>query len=217
MQRTACAGSPPWLTIVTVVALVLGAGYSTICSPGTTADIATRIKTDPLVELVPGKAETIHLTRADAAQLLGLVIIKVRPTPGAGNPSDLASLQQDPPRGGRILANFASNRKTADIVSSTRSLDSARERDSIAIPTTALIEDGHSASVFVARDGQSQEFRRVPVTVLHTRSGIVHIDSRPATDDGAGPIRFGDRIIASGAVALAGEMANLRLNRPHAD
>lgn len=217
MQRTACAGSPPWLTIITVSALVLGAGYSTFCSSGTTADIATRIKASPLVELVPGKAETIHLTRADAAQLLGLVIIQVRPTFGAGNPSDLAALPQDPPRGWRIRATFASNRKTADIVPSTGLLDSARGRNSIAIPTTALIEDGHSVSVFVARDGQSQEFRRIPVTVLHARAGIVHIDSRPATDDGAGPIRFGDQIIASGAVALAGEMTNLRLNRPHAD
>ena len=79
----------------------------------------------------------------------------------------------------------------------------------VAIPESALIEEGDSSTVFVATDGQRQQFRRRKVLVVRRTAGTVYINSNPLNPVFE-PLRIGEQVVIEGSLGLGGELANLQ-------
>ena len=79
----------------------------------------------------------------------------------------------------------------------------------VAIPESALIEEGDSSNVFVEVDAARREYVRRPVTVIRRNSGTVYVSAKV---DGkvAEPLKSGDRVVISGVLGLNGQLAILR-------
>ncbi|HEY0983995.1 efflux RND transporter periplasmic adaptor subunit [Schlesneria sp.] len=79
----------------------------------------------------------------------------------------------------------------------------------VAIPESALIEEGDSSTVFVATDAQQQRFSRRKVLVVKRTAGTVYINSDPRTSEFE-PLHVGESVVSEGSLGLGGELANLQ-------
>lgn len=79
----------------------------------------------------------------------------------------------------------------------------------VAVPSTAIIEEGSSTSVFVETDRSLHEFKRRRVSVLHRSRNLVFIETAPEADGrrpGVEPLRPAEWVIARGVLELAAEL-----------
>lgn len=82
----------------------------------------------------------------------------------------------------------------------------------VLVPTSALIEDGHSTQVFVEIDGQPGQFARRKIAVVTRGRQRTYVRGEPNSDElAAGDewLKPGDRVIASGAMELAAALKAL--------
>jgi multidrug efflux pump subunit AcrA (membrane-fusion protein) len=83
----------------------------------------------------------------------------------------------------------------------------------VVLPTSALIDEGGCAKVFVQVDGQPNEFasRQVVVVTRGRERTYVRAKPRPEQcDGGAEPLSVGERVVKSGTVGLAAQLASLQ-------
>lgn len=83
----------------------------------------------------------------------------------------------------------------------------------VAIPETALIEEGDSSTVFVETNADQQHLTRRKVRVVRRCAGVVYVDSDPDTKY-AEPLKAGERVVIHGALGLGGELVNLHAATP---
>lgn len=112
------------------------------------------------------------------------------------------------------LDNSEGNLAVGQFITATIQLP--EDADTVAIPETALIEEGDSSTVFVETDRNRMEFARRKVAVVRRSSGTVYIDSAP-TDGVDQALHAGERVVTAGALGLGGELAILRTNQTSAD
>lgn len=84
----------------------------------------------------------------------------------------------------------------------------------VAIPETALIEEGDSSTVFVETDAATRQYTRRKVSVVRRCAGTVYINSAP-NESVAQPLKIGERVVVQGSLGLGGELANLEAANPH--
>lgn len=94
----------------------------------------------------------------------------------------------------------------------TATIELPQQSGLVAIPETALIEEGDSSTVFVETDNGRRELARRNVEVVRRSSGTVYINGNPKNGK-ASALRAGERVIASGVLGLGGELAILRTNQ----
>lgn len=85
--------------------------------------------------------------------------------------------------------------------------------DEVAVPTSALIEDGQTSIVFVASNPERTEFTRRSVAVARRGSDHVCIRSHPTPSQlasGAQPLTAGELVVSSGVVELASTLKILQ-------
>jgi cobalt-zinc-cadmium efflux system membrane fusion protein len=83
----------------------------------------------------------------------------------------------------------------------------------VMLPTTALIEEGSTAAVFVETDRENYEITRRVVAVTRRGEKMVFVRAEPNDEerkDGALPLRVGERVVISGALELDSELTNLK-------
>lgn len=83
------------------------------------------------------------------------------------------------------------------------------EPDLVAIPTTAVIEEGDSSSVFVETDASRLEFERRRIAIKRRGRDLVYVESNSAAAETRGdvrPLRIGENVIVSGALEIAAEL-----------
>ena len=83
----------------------------------------------------------------------------------------------------------------------------------VMLPTSALIEEGSTAAVFVETDRENYEVTRRVVAVTRRGEKMVFVRAEPNEDerkDGALPLRVGERVVISGALELDSELTNLK-------
>lgn len=83
----------------------------------------------------------------------------------------------------------------------------------VAVPTSALIEDGEGGVVFVEVDAGHHDFARRKVAVVRRGRELAYIRSQPTRDEsraGAEPLLGGQRIIVSGGLELSSELDDLQ-------
>jgi cobalt-zinc-cadmium efflux system membrane fusion protein len=88
----------------------------------------------------------------------------------------------------------------------------------VAIPTSALLEEGGVASVFVETDAGEHQFTRRKVVVTRRGQDLVFIRSEPTSPEsraGMEPLRPGERVVTSGAQLLNSELDSLRSSKGH--
>lgn len=82
----------------------------------------------------------------------------------------------------------------------------------VAVPTSALIEEGQTAAVFVETDAAAHEVTRRVVAVTRRGKDQVFIRSEPdelERKEGAEPLKVGARVVMRGALELDSELNNL--------
>ncbi|MCE9603330.1 MAG: efflux RND transporter periplasmic adaptor subunit [Planctomycetia bacterium] len=79
----------------------------------------------------------------------------------------------------------------------------------VAVPRTALIEEGDSSTVFVEVDRAQREYARRKVSVVRRGIDTIYVDSAPSAD-GDKPLQVGERVVVSGVLSLGGELAIIR-------
>ncbi len=83
----------------------------------------------------------------------------------------------------------------------------------VAIPSSALIEEGDAASVLVAVDTAHREFTPRPVAVVQRGRQTVLIRAEPNEAEkkrGARPLHAGEEVVTTGNLQLAAELANFK-------
>ncbi len=83
----------------------------------------------------------------------------------------------------------------------------------VSVPTSALIEEGSTAAVFVETDPTVHEVTRRVVAVTRRGEKSVFIRSEPSDDErreGAVPLQAGERVVMSGGLELDSELTNLK-------
>jgi cobalt-zinc-cadmium efflux system membrane fusion protein len=83
----------------------------------------------------------------------------------------------------------------------------------VAVPTSALIEDGEGGVVFVETDADRHEFARRKVAVVRRGRELAYIRSHPNGDEargGAEALVAGQRVIVSGGLQLSSELSDLQ-------
>ncbi len=99
----------------------------------------------------------------------------------------------------------------------TASIALPSDRRLVAIPDTALIEEGDRSMVFVQCDDKGLEFERRKVAVVRRQSGIVLVDSEPTAElqqHGIKRLALGEQVIKSRVLGLGSELNNLRSSTP---
>lgn len=82
----------------------------------------------------------------------------------------------------------------------------------VAIPTSALIEEGQTAAVFVESNAAEHEVTRRVVAVTRRGKEQIFIRSQPSEQErkeGAEPLKSGERVVMRGALELDSELNNL--------
>ncbi|HEY5315733.1 MAG TPA: efflux RND transporter periplasmic adaptor subunit [Pirellulales bacterium] len=85
----------------------------------------------------------------------------------------------------------------------------------VAVPTSALIEDGEGGVVFVETDAGRHEFARRKVVVVRRGRELAYIRAHPSREEarlGAGTLVAGQRVIVSGGLELSSELSDLQSN-----
>ncbi|MCE9603328.1 MAG: efflux RND transporter periplasmic adaptor subunit [Planctomycetia bacterium] len=80
----------------------------------------------------------------------------------------------------------------------------------LALPESALIEEGDSSTVFVEVDRARREYAQRKVAVVRRSAGTIYVDSSP--NSGGQRLQTGDRVVVAGVLGLGGELAILRTN-----
>jgi cobalt-zinc-cadmium efflux system membrane fusion protein len=83
----------------------------------------------------------------------------------------------------------------------------------VSVPTSALIEEGSTAAVFVETDHERHEVTRRVVAVTRRGEKSVFIRAEPTDDErsqGAKPLGEGERVVMSGGLELDSELTNLK-------
>lgn len=83
----------------------------------------------------------------------------------------------------------------------------------VAVPATAVIEEGDSASVLVAVNGSRLDYTPRKVAVVQRGRETVLIRAQPNEVEkkrGAEPLRIGEEVITTGNLQLAAELANFK-------
>ncbi|MFL5341063.1 MAG: efflux RND transporter periplasmic adaptor subunit [Gemmataceae bacterium] len=86
------------------------------------------------------------------------------------------------------------------------------EPGTLEVPANAVVDDGTSSFVFVARDDNLTRLERRPVAVVRRFSDVVQLRAEPSAAEaarGARPISNSDEVIVSGAVELNGALEDL--------
>jgi len=81
----------------------------------------------------------------------------------------------------------------------------------VVIPSSALIDEGHSAAVFVETDADQYQFTRRKVCVRRRDANSVFIGRQPTDDErerGFETLHAGERVMVSGLAELAAELKN---------
>jgi cobalt-zinc-cadmium efflux system membrane fusion protein len=89
----------------------------------------------------------------------------------------------------------------------------------VAVPSSALIEDGQASTIFVASNPERTHFTRRNVLVSRRTADHVCIRSRPTPAElaaGAQPLDVGDWVVTSGVVELASTLKTLKSMHPEA-
>lgn len=84
----------------------------------------------------------------------------------------------------------------------------------VAIPETALIEEGDASTVFVETNAQRHEYSLRHVKVVRRCMGTVFVQSLPDGKD-LEPLKIGETVVIQGSLGLGGELANLKSSDPH--
>ena len=95
----------------------------------------------------------------------------------------------------------------------TATVDLPADPSLVAIPASALIEEGDSASVLVAADGSHRNFMPRKIAVVQRGRETVLVRAEPLSAEkrrGAHPLHAGEEIITTGNLQLAAELANLK-------
>ncbi len=82
----------------------------------------------------------------------------------------------------------------------------------VVVPTSALIEDGHSTCLFVEADPQTHEFVCRKVAVVTRGRSRTYVRGEPNSDElaaGAEWLKIGQRVIRTGALELAAELKKM--------
>ncbi len=83
----------------------------------------------------------------------------------------------------------------------------------VAVPTSALIEDGGCTKVFVVVNAEQHEFECRKIDVARRGRDLVYVRSVPqaaSTSSGAEPLKDGEQVVRSGVLELAAEMKSLQ-------
>lgn len=83
----------------------------------------------------------------------------------------------------------------------------------VKLPTSALIEEGSTAAVFVETNKENHEVTRRVVAVTRRGEKMVFVRAEPNDEerkDGAMPLHVGERVVMSGALELDSELTNLK-------
>ncbi len=86
-------------------------------------------------------------------------------------------------------------------------------KDELAIPSTALVEEGGRPFVFVQPDAKETTYARRPVAVARRAGATVFVQGQPSPAErqaGAKPLRAGQRVVSSGTVQLAEALRGLQ-------
>jgi len=89
----------------------------------------------------------------------------------------------------------------------------------VAIPASALVEEGEHQFVFVQPDLAKSEYVRRPVAVLRRDGSTVFVSSAPTAAQrhvDAQPLRAGERVVSAGVVQLAEALRELEAAAPKA-
>ncbi len=106
------------------------------------------------------------------------------------------------PSGDRLIGEFV-----------TAQVDLPSDPTLVAIPSSALIEEGDSARVLVSVNGSRREFTPRPVAVVQRGRKTVLIRAEPNDAEkkrGAQPLRAGEEVVTTGNLQLAAELANFK-------
>lgn len=90
----------------------------------------------------------------------------------------------------------------------TATIELPQDPHLVAVPETAIVDEGGSSSVFVETHHGRREYARRHVTVVRRGLGTAYVSGKPA--DGALPLLAGERVVTSGVLRLGGELATLR-------
>jgi cobalt-zinc-cadmium efflux system membrane fusion protein len=85
----------------------------------------------------------------------------------------------------------------------------------VAIPTTALVEDGDESIVMVKEDARRHAYTLRNVEVTYRSRDIVHVRAGVAGQEKNGPktgLKKGEQVVVSGAVELRGALADLPMS-----
>ena len=83
----------------------------------------------------------------------------------------------------------------------------------VAVPAGALIEEGPYPAVFVETDAERHEVTRRNVAVTRRGRNYVFIRSQPLEEErqeGAEPLKVGEKVVVSGGLELFSELLNLQ-------
>ena len=83
----------------------------------------------------------------------------------------------------------------------------------VAVPTSALIEEGSTAAIFVETNPEQHEVTRRVVAVTRRGKEQVFIRAEPNDQErqqGAGPLKVGERVVMRGGLELDYELSNLQ-------
>jgi cobalt-zinc-cadmium efflux system membrane fusion protein len=86
-------------------------------------------------------------------------------------------------------------------------------KDELAIPSTALVEEGGRPFVFVQPEAKETTYARQPVAVARRAGATVFVRGEPLPAEqqaGAKPLRPGQRVVSSGTVQLAEALRGLQ-------
>ncbi|HWB11767.1 MAG TPA: efflux RND transporter periplasmic adaptor subunit [Pirellulales bacterium] len=95
----------------------------------------------------------------------------------------------------------------------TATVDLPADPAMVMLPTSALIEEGRTAAVFVETDRENHEVTRRVVAVTRRGEKMVFVRAEPNEEErkeGATPLRVGERVVMSGALELDSELTNLK-------
>jgi cobalt-zinc-cadmium efflux system membrane fusion protein len=95
----------------------------------------------------------------------------------------------------------------------TATVDLPSDPELVAIPASALIEEGDAASVLVAVEGSRLAFTPRKVAVVERGRKTVLIRAEPNAAEkrrGARPLRAGEEVVTTGNLQLAAELANFK-------
>jgi membrane fusion protein, heavy metal efflux system len=109
------------------------------------------------------------------------------------------------------LSNRAGDRLIGEFVTAT--VDLPPDPRLVAIPSSALIEEGDAASVLVAVDGSHRAFTPRKIAVVQRGRETILIRAEPSAAEkqrGAQPLHAGEEVVTTGNLQLAAELANFK-------